>query len=114
MDSTMRQYGRDDVDYATWYSDWMKSLARQHTRAKLEVMLHGKRSEAQRAARSHLRAIEATTSMQSQSQRRAQTGNVVTAVGEHRIALRGALEIYDLFPEHTKEGATTEEVKTDA
>ena len=43
--------------------------------------------------------------MTSQSQRRAQSGNVVAAAGEEKIAVRGALEIYDLFPEHTKEMA---------
>jgi hypothetical protein len=100
-----RQYGREDVDYRTWYSDWMKYLAQCYTRAELEVMLHGKRREASIASAQHLRAIQATTSMQGQSQRRARTRNVAAAAGEYAIALRGALEIYDLFPEHTKEGA---------
>lgn len=102
---TYRQYGRDDVDYHTWYSDWMKRLAKHHTRAELEALLHGKESEVRSASRRHLSAIQDTSSMSGQSQRRAQTRNVVAAAGEYAIALRGALEIYDLFPEHTKEGA---------
>ena len=68
----MRQYGRDDVPFDTWYSPWMKQLAATRTRAELEALLHGKRSEASKAARSHLRSIQATASMSGQSMRRAQ------------------------------------------
>ncbi len=35
------------------------------------------------------------------SARRAHTKNIAAAAGDTAIALRGALEIYDLFPEHT-------------
>lgn len=73
-----------------------------YTRPELERRLGIASDVASRAAGAHLRAIQATTSMQSQSQRRAQSGNVVAAAGEEKIAIRGALEIYDLFPEHTK------------
>lgn len=100
---TDRKYGRDDVDYATWYSDWMKRLAKAHTRAELEKQLGVNRKEGNKAATSHLRAIERTTSMTSNSQRRAHSRNTVTLSYETRVALEGALEIYELFPEHTKE-----------
>lgn len=103
MDATVRQYGRQDVSYDTWYGDWMKRLALTSTRAELEARIGKASAAGQKAARSHLRAIDATHSMQSNSQRRAQTGNVVAALGDERIAIGGALEIYDLFPEHTKE-----------
>jgi len=43
--------------------------------------------------------------MQSQSQRRAQTGNLTRAAGDKAIAIRGALEIHDLFPEHARRSA---------
>lgn len=97
-----RQYSREDVEYTTWYSDWSKNLARDSTRTELERRLYGAGADTERLTRSHLRAVEASTSMQSQSQRRAQTGNVVAANGEYKMALRGALEIYELFPEYTK------------
>jgi hypothetical protein len=94
------QYGREDVSYATWYSDWSKQLAKLMTLEQIEKELGCLVYESKKAAASHLRAIDATTSMQSQSQRRAQTGNVVRAVGERRMALSGARQIYYLFPEH--------------
>jgi len=103
MDAAIRNYGRDDVEYSTWYSRWMKDLARTKTRKELESLLGVSAKEAKTGAAAHLRAIDATGSMQGSSQRRAQTGNVVRAAGEYRIAISGALEIYDLFPEHTQE-----------
>jgi hypothetical protein len=103
--AVIRQYGREDVDYATWYSDWSKQLAKHYTRRELERRVGLASETASKAARTHLRAIQATHSMTSNSQRRAQSGNVVAAAGEEMMAVNGALEIYDLFPEHTKEAA---------
>jgi hypothetical protein len=104
-EGTERQYGREDVSFDTWYSAWSKLLAKTYTRAELEKRAGIASDAGSKAARSHLRAIQATHSMTSQSQRRAQTGNVSRAVGEERMAITGALEIYDLFPEHTKAAA---------
>lgn len=101
----MRQYGRDDVDYSTFYSPWMRQLALRLPRAELEKRLHGTAGVARMAGDSHRRAIEATGSMQGQSSRRAHARNVVAACGDLAIALRGAIEIYELFPEHTHEAA---------
>lgn len=98
----MRQYGRDDIDYETWYSAWMKSLARTYTREELECQLYGASAAAKSGAAAHLRAVEATHSMGSQSARRAHARNVTAAAGDHAIALRGALEIHEMFPEHSK------------
>lgn len=95
----MRQYGRSDIDYESWYSPWMKRLAKAHTRAELELMLLGASAEATAAAHSHLRAIEASASMNGCSARRAASRNVVAAAGDKAIAIRGAIEIHDLFPE---------------
>lgn len=100
--AVIRQYGRDDVDYSTWYSDWMKRLAKTYTKAEIEKRLGVAADAVAKAARTHLRAVQATHSMSSQSQRRAQSRNVVAASGEERIALSGALEIHELFPEHAK------------
>lgn len=110
MDASERKYGRNDVEYATWYSDWSKQLARTHTRAELEAMLGGAAAAGHAAGRAHLKAIERTTSMQSCSQARAQTGNVARATGDTRIAISGALEIHDLFPEHTMPAARQREL----
>lgn len=94
------QYGRSDVRYETWYSDWSKSLARRMSIDDILRELEGADAEVAHAARIHLRAVDATTSMHSQSQRRAQSRNVVRAAGERKSALRGALEIHVLFPEY--------------
>ena len=99
----MRQYGRNDIEYATWYSGWHKRLALDYTRAELAQIFNRADSNAKKAARSHLNAIQSTSSMTGCSQRRAQTRNTVFAASELRMAVDAALEIYDLFPEHTKE-----------
>ena len=100
MTSPTRQYGRDDVEYETWYSTWAKTLASNYTRGQLEERLYGVSVAGKKAAASHLRAIDATHSMQSQSARRANTRNVVAASGDERLAISGAIEIHELFPEH--------------
>lgn len=100
--SVTRQYGREDVDYSTWYSEWSRLLAKRLTRPELEKRLGVVSTELGRATQSHLGAIQASASMTGCSQRRAQTGNVVAAAGEERLALSGALEIHELFPEHAK------------
>jgi hypothetical protein len=101
----MRQYGREDVNYESWYSPWMKQLAKNRTAAELEYMLTGKRREAKAGAVSHLRAIDACHSMAGQSMRRAHARNVTAAAGDYAIAIEGALEIHELFPEHAKSGS---------
>jgi len=97
-----RQYGRDDVDFDTWYTPWMKSIAGNYTRPEIEKKLGVASFASAKAAQSHLRAIQASGSMQGNSSRRASTKNVVAASGEEVIALRGALEIHELFPEKAK------------
>ncbi len=98
----MRQYERADIDYDTWYSPWMKMLARSNTRRELEAMGGKSRTEADKASTSHLAAIAATSSMGGQSARRARTRNMTAGAGDQLIAINGALEIHDLFPEHAK------------
>lgn len=106
--ATVRQYGREDINYESWYSPWMKRLASSKTRAELLGLLGEQTEAAERAAHAHLRAIEATHSMTSQSARRAHARNTVAAAGDYRIALRGALEIHDLFPEHARANSAAE------
>ena len=97
-----RMYGRDDVNYQTWYSDWSKSLAKIYTKQEIEKSLGIAQVKLSDAARTHHNAVARSTSMTSNSQRRAQSRNVVAASGELAIALRCALEIHELFPEHAK------------
>ena len=98
----VRQYTREDIDFKTFYNPWMKSLAKTNTIAELEIKLYGAKKESTKAATSHLRAIERTHSMQGNSQSRAQTRNMLAAAGEFALALRGAIEIHELFPEEAK------------
>lgn len=92
------------TDYETWYTPWMKQLALYYTRAEIERQLHGTNRATASAADAHHRAVSATTGMASQSARRARARQVVAGSGDRAIALRGALEIYDEHPQHTKEG----------
>jgi hypothetical protein len=102
-----RQYGRGDVNYDTWYTSWMKQLARNYSKQELLNRYYGSVVEGKKVARMHLAAIDAAHSMTSQSQRKAQMRNRTAAEGDLKIALDGALEIYDLFPEHTLEHAVS-------
>lgn len=99
----MRRYGRNDIEYATWYTRWHKRLALDYTRDELASKFNKADSDAKKASGLHLKAVQATASMTGCSQRRAQTKNTVFAASELRMAIGAALEIYDLFPEHTKE-----------
>lgn len=100
-----RQYGRDDINYRTWYSDWAKLLAQTYTRPEIETRLGVTQCDLSKAAKVHHRAVSKSTSMTSNSQHRAQSRNVVAATGDLARALRGALEMHDLFPEYAKEAA---------
>lgn len=99
----MRQYERGDVEYSDFYSTWMKSLAKAKTKQELEALLYGKKKEVNAAAHRHLKAIERTSSMSGNSMARAHARNSVAAAGEYAIALGGAIEIHELFPEEAKQ-----------
>lgn len=98
-----RKYDREDVDYETWYTPWMKMLAKNKTIFEIKKELGIATKEVSSAAAMHLKAIEKTTSMQSNSMARASSRNCIAGAGEYKGALSGALEIYELFPEHGKE-----------
>ncbi|WP_130466449.1 hypothetical protein [Corticibacter populi] len=91
------------MSYETWYSDWMKMLAKQHTREELERLLYGARHDVQKAAQQHIRAVQKSHSMGGNSMARAHGRNRVEASGETAIAITGAIEIHELFPEHAKQ-----------
>jgi hypothetical protein len=107
-----RQYGRDDVNYQTWYSDWAKLMARTYSVVELERMAGSASHDASRAARTHLQAIQRTSSMQSNSAARAHSRNVLAAAGETARTARAAIEIHELFPEFAKHAGSTGEDRT--
>ncbi len=90
------------IDYETWYSPWMKQLASNYSLKELEKRLGKNRSSSDKATKSHLNAIQKSISMNSNSMRRAHARNVVSAIGEERIAINGAIEIHKLFPDKVK------------
>jgi hypothetical protein len=75
------------------YGDWAKSLAYSHTTEQLKSMLLKEEFQQQKAIQSHLNAIKKTSSMSSNSQRRAQSRNVVNGSYEKIMSLRHAIEI---------------------
>ena len=87
------------------YPEWSKQLAKNYSRKDIEKQLSKVWSDIPSAVKSHINAINKTSSMQSNSQARAQSGNVITGLGERKMALLNALEIYDHYPEKTMEGA---------
>jgi hypothetical protein len=84
------------------YKPFQQQLAKNYTRAELEKKLSKLEGEQSKNTASHLRAIDRTTSMTSNSQARAQTGNVVRGNWEQSNDLRNALEIHDHFPQQAK------------
>jgi len=84
------------------YSDWSRQLARNNTQEELQKQLAKLQGEQVKNTASHLRAVDKTTSMQSNSQHRAQSGNVVRGNYERRNAIENALEIHKYYPEKTK------------
>lgn len=102
MQPIERKYGRDDVDYATFYTGWMKRLAQWHTLDELRVMAGHTESAASNAAKSHMSAVQKTGSMQGNSSARARTRMSLEGASERAFALSGAIEIHELFPEFAK------------
>lgn len=82
------------------YSLWSRQLAESWILADIEKELAKCESLSDKYAAQHLAAIEATTSMQSQSQRRAHARNNLTGNYEKKCALRNAIEIYTHYPQH--------------
>ncbi|MBU9534607.1 hypothetical protein KTE49_29680 [Burkholderia multivorans] len=80
-------------------------MAATYTLDELHQMLSATEVEGRRACKQHHDAIRKSTSMQSGSARKAHARNLVEGTGERRIAIAGAIEIHELFPEHAKQSA---------
>ncbi len=86
----------------TEYTPYARQFARNYTRAELVEMLAGAEAAQKAYAMQHLGAIKKTTSMQSNSSRRANARNKAGANYEKLNAIRNAIEIHDVWPEHSK------------
>jgi hypothetical protein len=107
-------YEREEIieqkeeDYQTFifpyesYSDWSKLLAKQYDVDHLKTEFNKCEELTEVYSIQHLNAIKATTSMTSQSQRRAHSRNKVTGNYEKKMALKNAIEIHKYYPEKCK------------
>jgi len=88
------------------YNAWSRQMAKIHSVKELEDMLYGASTDLTKSTASHLKAVEKSTSMQSNSQRRAQARNVVSGNWEKKNAIENALEIHRFYPEQAKKEAS--------
>lgn len=99
----------DDVTATVWryeeYSEWGRRIAAQNSREDIADDLAAVEYDMGLATARHLKAIQGTTSMRSNAQRRAQSRNTVEGLYERRRALKDALDVYRFYPEHTLDAA---------
>jgi hypothetical protein len=88
----------------TEYTPYARQFARNYTRAELVEMLKGCEAAQKAYTTQHLGAIKKTTSMQSNAARRANARNKMSGNYEKINAIRNAIEIHDVWPEHSKPG----------
>ena len=91
-----RQYEREDVDYDTWYKHHEKHLAANYSITELQEMLGDAKGGAHRQAMINLESNNRA------GYEAAQSWNATAGDGDEAIAIRAALEIHELFPEHAK------------
>ena len=87
------------IDFETWYSPWMKLLARSYTAEELQAKLHDAEAQARVAAKNRFRVIWHTHTLDS-------TRNISASDSDYAIILRGAIEIHRLFPEEASRPTT--------
>lgn len=85
------------------YSLWSRQLAELYTVKELQKVVSECEGLSDKYARQHLAAIEATTSMQSQSQRRAHARNNLTGNYEKKRAYSNAIELHKYYPERCRQ-----------
>lgn len=84
------------------YSQWARTLAKSYTKKELEKKIGKVKIALSKASASHLRAIDKSTSMSSNSQARAHGRNSVVGAYEEKNALENALEIHQYYPSEAK------------
>jgi len=85
------------------YSEWSRLIAKNNTVKEIESVIYGAQNKRKALSDSHLNAIKKSTSMQSNSQARAQTGNSLRCNYEKFNAYKNALELYEFYPEKCKQ-----------
>jgi len=85
------------------YSHFSRRLAETKTKEELQKMLVEEDYKTAKLVTSHLGAIEKTTSMQSNSQRRANGRNSLELNYNSKNAIKNEVEIYKYYPLKTKE-----------
>lgn len=85
------------------YSAWAQQLAKRYTTDDLEKKLGAVENARGRLREAHHRAVKATTSMSSMSQRRAHSRNAMVTNYEERMAIKNALEIHFYYPQYARE-----------
>jgi hypothetical protein len=84
------------------YSSWSRQLARTYTVAELQKEVNKYEGLSEKYAKQHLSSIQASTSMNSQSQRKAHARNNVTFNYEKKQAYKNAIELHMYYPEKCK------------
>lgn len=84
------------------YSLWSRQLAKDCTVEELQKVLKKCEGLTEKYAKQHLSAIESSTSMQSQSQRRAHSRNNLHGNYEKKMAYSNAIELHKYYPERCK------------
>jgi len=81
------------------YSDWSRLIAKNYTKNEISKVLGLTIGAKTKLSENHLRAIKKSTSMSSNSQARAQTGNSLRGNYEKQKAHEDALELHELYPD---------------
>lgn len=82
------------------YNDWAKQIFKSQSIKEIKKVITECEFLSNKYSMQHLEAIQKTTSMQSNSQRRAQTGNNVKGNFEKKVAYKQALELHINFSEY--------------
>lgn len=85
------------------YSKWARDLAAYYTEEELQREISGCNKKSPKYQKQHLDAVKATTSMQSNSQRRAHSGNNLRANYERLVAHQHAIDLHKYYPEKCKQ-----------
>jgi hypothetical protein len=81
----------------TDYSTWSRQIAKTKSAIEIEKEIKKLEGNRKKLSQSHLNAIKKTTSMTSNSQRRAQSRAIMTGNYEKLQAYKNALEILNTF-----------------
>lgn len=84
------------------YSSWSRQLAKNYTIEELQKVVYECDYLTSKYSMQHLSAIEKSTSMNSQTQRKAHARNNVSLNYEKKRAYQNAIELHQYYPEKCK------------